>query len=125
MPGPAGALPPYPAAMNTWNAARSPRISVATITPSRTTTTTQSTTSTTPQVVINKADYVGKSFDEAKGILEGAGWKDNQIKQVTQAGKEAAGTVVDVKPTGKVDVGTPITLTVSDGNATAAPPIGS
>ena len=96
-----------------------------TITPSRTTTTTQSTTSTTPQVVINKADYVGKSFDEAKGILEGAGWKDNQIKQVTQAGKEAAGTVVDVKPTGKVDVGTPITLTVSDGNATAAPPIGS
>ena len=96
-----------------------------TITPSRTTATTQSTTSTTPQVVINKADYVGKSFDEAKGILERAGWKDNQIKQVTQAGKEAAGTVVDVKPTGKVDVGTPITLTVSDGNATAAPPIGS
>src|SRR6476646_5563870 len=96
-----------------------------TITPSRTTATTQSTTSTTPQVVISKADYVGKSFEEAKGILKGAGWKDNQIKQVTQAGKEAAGTVVDVKPTGKVDVGTPITLTVSDGNATAAPPIGS
>ncbi len=97
-----------------------------TVTPSRTTTTTtQSTTSTTPQVVINKNDFVGKSYDEAKGILEGAGWKDNQIKQATQPGKEAAGTVVDVKPTGKVDVGTPITLTVSDGNATAAPQIGS
>jgi serine/threonine-protein kinase len=96
-----------------------------TVTPSRTTSTTQSTTSTTPQVVINKKDFVGKSYDEAKGILEGAGWKDNQIKQATQPGKEAAGTVVDVKPTGKVDVGTPITLTVSDGNATAAPQIGS
>ncbi len=92
-----------------------------TITPSRTTTTTQSTTSTTPQVVINKNDFVGKSYDEAKGILEGAGWKDNQIKQETKPGKEAAGTVTDVKPTGRVDVGTPITLTVSDGNATAAP----
>jgi beta-lactam-binding protein with PASTA domain len=76
-------------------------------------------------VVISKNDFVGKSYDEAKGILEGAGWKDSQIKQVTQPGKEAAGTVVDVKPTGKVDVGTPITLTVSDGNATAAPHIGS
>jgi serine/threonine protein kinase len=93
-----------------------------TITPSRTTTTTtQSTTSTTPQVVINKNDYVGKSFDEAKGVLQRAGWKDNQIKQETKQGKEAAGTVIDIKPTGKVDVGTPITLTVSDGNATAAP----
>ncbi len=95
-----------------------------TITPSRTTapttSTTQSTTSTTPQVVINKKDFVGKSYDEAKGILEGAGWKDDQIKQATQPGKEAAGTVTDIKPTGKVDVGTPITLTVSDGNATAA-----
>ena len=50
-----------------------------------TTTTTQSTTSTTPQVVINKNDFVGKSYDEAKGILEGAGWKDNQIKQANQA----------------------------------------
>jgi serine/threonine protein kinase len=95
-----------------------------TITPSRTTSTTsattQSTTSSAPQVVINKKDFVGKSYDEAKGILEGAGWKDDQIKQATQPGKEAAGTVIDVKPTGKVDVGTPITLTVSDGNATAA-----
>jgi beta-lactam-binding protein with PASTA domain len=68
---------------------------------------------------------VGKSYDEAKGVLESAGWKDDQIKQVTQAGKEAAGTVVDIKPTGKVDVGTPITLTVSDGNTTAAPTTGS
>ena len=42
------------------------------------------------QVVINKADYVGKSYDEAKGILEGAGWKDDQIKRADQAGKEAA-----------------------------------
>jgi beta-lactam-binding protein with PASTA domain len=71
-------------------------------------------------VVINKKDFVGKSYDEAKGILERAGWKDDQIKQATQPGKESAGTVVDIKPTGKVDVGTPITLTVSDGNATAA-----
>jgi eukaryotic-like serine/threonine-protein kinase len=94
-----------------------------TITPSRTTstTTTQSTTSSPPQVVINKNDFVGKSFDEAKGILEGAGWKDDQIKQDTKPGKEPAGTVTDIKPTGKVNVGTPITLTVSDGNATAAP----
>jgi serine/threonine protein kinase len=92
-----------------------------TITPSRTTTTTQSTTSATPQTVINKNDFVGKSYDEAKGILESAGWKDNQIKQETKPGKEAAGTVTDIKPTGKVNVGTPITLTVSDGNATAAP----
>ncbi|MEP6649905.1 MAG: protein kinase [Lapillicoccus sp.] len=92
-----------------------------TITPSRTTTTTQSTTSTTPQVVINKNDFVGKSFDEAKGILVGAGWQDSQIKQDTKPGKDPAGTVTDIKPTGKVNVGTPITLTVSDGNATAAP----
>jgi serine/threonine-protein kinase len=95
-----------------------------TITPSRTTTTTtQSTTSSPPQVVINKNDFVGKSFDEAKGILEGAGWKDDQIKQEAKPGKEPAGTVTDIKPTGKVNVGTPITLTVSDGNATAAPKI--
>jgi eukaryotic-like serine/threonine-protein kinase len=92
-----------------------------TITPSRTTTTTQNTTSTTPQVVINKNDFVGKSYAEAKGVLEGAGWKDDQIKQDTKPGKEPAGTVTDIKPTGKVNVGTPITLTVSDGNATAAP----
>ena len=74
----------------------------------------------TPQVVINKNDFVGKSYDEAKGILEGAGWKDDQIKQATRRSKESAGTVVDVDPTGRVDVGTPITLTVSDGTATAA-----
>ncbi|HEU5000224.1 MAG TPA: protein kinase [Lapillicoccus sp.] len=96
-----------------------------TITPTRTTatTTTQSTTSPPPQVVINKNDFVGKSFDEAKGILEGAGWKDDQIKRETKQSKEAAGTVIDVKPTGRMNVGTPITLTVSDGNATAAPKI--
>ena len=93
-----------------------------TITPTRTTTTTtQSTTSSPPQVVINKNDFVGKSYDEAKGILEGAGWKDDQIKQETKPGKEPQGTVTDIKPTGRVNVGTPITLTVSDGNATAGP----
>jgi eukaryotic-like serine/threonine-protein kinase len=94
-----------------------------TITPSRTTaasTTTQNTTTSKPQVVVNKRDFVGKSYDEAKGILEGAGWKDDQIKQATRRSKESAGTVVDVDPTGRVDVGTPITLTVSDGTATAA-----
>ena len=94
-----------------------------TVTPSRpsTTTTTQSTTSAPVQVVLNKGDYVGKSFQDAKGILVNAGWKDNQIKQETKADKEDAGTVIDIKPTGKVNVGTPITLTVSDGSATAGP----
>jgi beta-lactam-binding protein with PASTA domain len=64
---------------------------------------------------------VGKSFDEAKSILVRAGWPANTITSATQPGKEPAGTVTDIKPTGKLDVGTPITLTVSDGNATAGP----
>jgi eukaryotic-like serine/threonine-protein kinase len=94
-----------------------------TVTPSRptTTTTTQATTTGPRQVNINKKDYVGKSFGEAKGILVAAGWKDEQIKQETKADKEDAGTVLDIKPTGTINVGTPITLTVSDGSATAGP----
>ncbi len=86
-----------------------------------TTTTSASTTSSKPQVVINRNDYVGKTFDEARTALVGAGWPANTITQATQPGKEAAGTVTDIKPTGKLDVGTPITLTVSDGSATAGP----
>jgi eukaryotic-like serine/threonine-protein kinase len=92
-----------------------------TVTPSRPTTTTQSTTTGPRQVNINKKDYVGKSFDDAKKILVEAGWKDDQIKRETKADKEEAGTVLDIKPTGTINVGTAITLTVSDGSATAAP----
>ncbi len=64
---------------------------------------------------------MGKTFDQAKALLVRAGWPESAITQATQPGKEPAGTVTDIKPTGKVDIGTPITLTVSDGNATAGP----
>jgi serine/threonine protein kinase len=99
------------------------RSSTTTTTSATSTTTTPSTTTTSspPQVVINRNDFVGKSFDEAKGILIGTGWPANTITRANQPGKEPAGTVTDIKPTGKVNVGTPITLTVSDGNATAGP----
>jgi len=100
--------------------------SISTTSTTSTTTTTApptTTTSSTPQVVINKQDWVGKSFDEAKGILIGRGWPADSITRADQPGKEPAGTVIDIKPTGKVTVGTPMTLTVSDGNATAAPAI--
>jgi serine/threonine-protein kinase len=96
-----------------------------TVPPTRTTTTTQTTTSAPVQVVITKNDFVGKTAEEATQILKTAGWKDDQIKTDTKPGKEPAGTVTDIKPTGRVNVGTPITLTVSDGNATAAPQQGS
>ncbi|MEP6629305.1 MAG: protein kinase [Lapillicoccus sp.] len=100
-----------------------------TVPPTRTSTTTTTTTTTTaptttsapPQTVINKQDYVGKTFDQAKALLVRAGWPESAITQASQPGKEAAGTVIDIKPTGKVDIGTPITLTVSDGSATAGP----
>ena len=46
------------------------------------------------------------------------GQPDQAGDQARQGGRRHG---VDVKPTGKVDVGTPITLTVSDGNATAGP----
>ena len=102
-----------------------PSRSTTTAPSTTTTTTTQppttSTTSSAPQVVINRNDYVGKTFDEAKATLVRAGWPANTVTQATQPGKEAAGIVTDIKPTGKLDVGTPITLTVSDGNATAGP----
>jgi serine/threonine protein kinase len=107
-----------------------PTSAPTTVTPSRTTTTTTTTTTTAPttsttsappQVVINKPDFVGKSFDDAKNILVRAGWPASSITEATQPGKEPAGTVTDIRPTGKLDVGTPITLTVSDGNATAGP----
>ncbi len=118
------------AVQSTTSAASSTSSAPTTVPPSRSTTTTTSTTtappsttttSSAPQVVINKQDFVGKTFDDAKGILVRAGWPANSVTQATQPGKEAAGIVTDIKPTGKVDVGTPITLTVSDGNATAGP----
>jgi eukaryotic-like serine/threonine-protein kinase len=87
--------------------------------PTTTTTTTQTTTSSPPQVVITKNDFVGKTQQEATAILTGAGWPANTIKTVTEQSKETAGTVTDVSPTGRVSVGTPITLTVSDGSGTA------
>ena len=110
----------------------SPSTSPTTVPPTRSTTTAPSTTTTTQppttsttssklQAVINRNDFVGKTVDEAKSALLAAGWPANTITQVTQPGKEAAGTVTDIKPTGKLDIGTPITLTVSDGNATAGP----
>ena len=118
------AAPTTPAPTSATPTTLSPTRTTATTTttrPTTTTTTTQTTTSSPPQVVITKNDFVGKTQQEATAILTGAGWPANTIKTVTEQSKETAGTVTDISPTGRVSVGTPITLTVSDGSGTAGP----
>ncbi len=64
-------------------------------------------------------DYVGKNVDEATAGLTTSGFTN--IKRQPVASKEPAGTVTAVSPDRKVPLSQQITLSVSDGSATAGP----
>ncbi len=93
-----------------------------TITSTRPTTTTPPTTTTTtppPSADIKAKDYIGKKVDDAIAALKAQGFTN--IKQQSTPSKEPAGTVTQISPTGEVPLDKQITLTVSDGSATAGP----
>ncbi|MDQ6716033.1 MAG: protein kinase [Actinomycetota bacterium] len=92
-----------------------------TVSSSRTTTTPPSTTTTTAPATgtIKAKDYVGKKASDAVAALKAQGFTN--IKQQSAAAKDPAGTVTAISPEGTVPLDKQITLTVSDGSATAGP----
>ena len=83
--------------------------------------TTPPPTTTAPPATgqIKSKDYVGKNVDEATAGLTTSGFTN--IKRQPVASKEPAGTVTAVSPDRKVPLSQQITLSVSDGSATAGP----
>ncbi len=63
------------------------------------------------QVTVAKDDYVGKPVAEVERALGTLGLK-TRTEAKDNSGKETAGTVADLSPTGKVDAGATITLKV-------------
>ncbi len=61
---------------------------------------------------------VGESVDDATAMLEKRGF---EVETTSQASGETAGTVLDVDPTGRHDVGATITLTVATAPAAITP----
>ncbi len=87
---------------------------------SRTTTTTSSSSSTptTPtSAVITPGDLVGKTLPDVRATLTALGFRN--FTQATAVSKQPVGIVTDVSPAGQVPLTTPVTITVSDGSATA------
>jgi serine/threonine-protein kinase len=81
--------------------------------PSSTPTHTRSsaTASATPQVTVNRSDYVGRPFDDASKDLENLGLKVAEHR-IDNPGGKPADTVADVDPTGTVVKGSIVTLSV-------------
>ncbi|MCU1518068.1 MAG: protein kinase, partial [Pseudarthrobacter sp.] len=97
----------------------------ATPTPTRTSATptpTPTPTETTPETVnIISAAYLGKDYRQVQGALEALGLSVTVLPQQSAA---AAGTVLEINPTGTVPVGTPVTViyAVPIPATTTAPP---
>jgi serine/threonine protein kinase len=62
-------------------------------------------------VQVHAADYIGKPLEKVKSELSAKGL-DTRTNEIDNSGKHDAGTVADLDPTGKVAVGTTITLDV-------------
>ena len=62
---------------------------------------------------MNRDDYVDRPKDEAKHDLEALGLKVEEEK-VDNPGDKVPDTVADVSPTGQVDKGSTVTLSVYD-----------
>jgi serine/threonine-protein kinase len=60
---------------------------------------------------VTAGDYVGRPKDDARKQLEGLGLKVDE-KTVDNPGTKPKDTVADVSPTGQVDPGSTITLSV-------------
>ena len=84
-----------------------------------------STTSRTqpPSAAIVVKDYIGKPAGDAESALRALGFQNIAYQNV--AGKQPAGTVTQISPTGTIALDRQITLTVSDGSATAGAKDGS
>ena len=74
-----------------------------------------------PPVTIIVPDVRGKTFDEAKAMLEAAGFS---VRQKTVASSLAPGVVAGQNPHAgtEVETGAMITLAVSDGSLSGGPP---
>jgi len=68
---------------------------------------------------IKGKDYVSKDVNEAIAGLSAQGFTNIGQQPVTS--RDTAGTVTAISPQGRVGLGQPITLSVSDGSATAGP----
>jgi serine/threonine-protein kinase len=79
--------------------------------PARTRSASESATPQVPQVTVNRGDYVGRPFEEARKDLEGLGLKVSEHR-VDNPGDQQANTVAEVDPTGTVEKGSIITLSV-------------
>jgi len=62
-------------------------------------------------VTVNRSDYVGRPFDAARSDLENLGLKVSEHR-VDNPGDKPANTVAEVDPTGTVEKGSIITLSV-------------
>ena len=69
-------------------------------------------TPTPTSVTISESDYVGKSYDQAASDLQALGLQVRQSDGSAATSQSQVGTVQSIDPTGTVDVGDPITLTV-------------
>ena len=86
--------------------------------PSTTTPPPSTTTRTQPaSAAIVAKDYIGEQASAAESALRALGFQNITSQNV--AGKEPAGTVTQISPTGTLALDRQITLTVSDGSATA------
>jgi serine/threonine-protein kinase len=86
--------------------------SASTPTPSSTRTSTPSASASADhRVRVDPADYVGRPQDEARKSLEDLGLRV-QVTTVDNPGDQQKDTVADVSPSGRVDPGTTITLSV-------------
>jgi eukaryotic-like serine/threonine-protein kinase len=63
------------------------------------------------QVTVVAARYVGRPVDEARAALEGLGLEVDEVTVANPQG-ERKGTVAGVRPTGAVDRGSTVTLSV-------------
>jgi serine/threonine protein kinase len=79
--------------------------------PSSTPTRSSPTVSATPQVSVDRSDYVGRPFDAARSDLENLGLEVSEHR-VDNPGGKPANTVADVDPTGTLEKGSIVTLTV-------------
>jgi len=88
-----------------------PATSSGTPSPSATQTRSSATASTTPQVTVNRGAYVGRPYEGARNDLENLGLKVSEHR-VDNPGDKEANTVADVDPTGTVQKGSIVTLSV-------------
>jgi serine/threonine-protein kinase len=117
-------LTPTGSAESTSSASSSPTRSSAKATSAAPTETQSETPSQTPTVETNQLSansFLGRPFNDVRSELENMGYQ--VVPNPVESG-EAENTVIDISPTGKVEVGKPITVTYSTGPGTVTIPNG-